>query len=120
MLLSAGGARYFCVVGPDGSGHVEAWSGHPLQFGGQRRFGWQDAMAAELRKALAGLPAGPGSVLGARYMSTDLTRCQDVLDKLADQPLTVWEIWTAVTDEHDSDASYAAVRDYIRSRRQRK
>ena len=40
--------------------------------------------------------------------------------KLADQPLTVWEIWTTVTDQHDSDASYAAVRDYIRSHRQRK
>ena len=47
-------------------------------------------------------------------------RFQDVLDKLADQPLTVWEIWTTVTDQHDSDASYAAVRDYIRSHRQRK
>jgi hypothetical protein len=45
---------------------------------------------------------------------------QDFLDKLADQPLTVWEIWTTVTDQHDSDASYAAARDYIRSHRQRK
>lgn len=42
---------------------------------------------------------------------------QDVLGKLAGQPLTVWEIWTTVTDEYDSDASYAAIRDYIRSRR---
>ncbi len=42
---------------------------------------------------------------------------RDVLDKLADEPLTVWEIWTTVTDEHDSDASYASVRDYIRTRR---
>ena len=42
---------------------------------------------------------------------------QDVLDELAGQPLTVWEIWTTVTDQHDSGASYAAVRDYIRTRR---
>jgi transposase len=42
---------------------------------------------------------------------------RDVLDKLADEPRTVWEIWTTVTDEHDSDASYAAIRDYVRSRR---
>ena len=42
---------------------------------------------------------------------------QDVLDKLAGEPLAVWEIWTTVTDQHDSDASYAAIRDYIRSRR---
>jgi hypothetical protein len=40
-----------------------------------------------------------------------------ILDKLADEPLTVWEISTTVTDEHHSDASYAAIRDYIRSRR---
>ena len=36
---------------------------------------------------------------------------------VADEPLTVREIWTTVTDEHDSDASYAAIRDYIRTRR---
>ena len=33
------------------------------------------------------------------------------------RPLTVWEIWTTVTDEHDSDASYATVRDYVRTQR---
>jgi hypothetical protein len=27
-----------------------------------------------------------------------------------------FEIWTTVTDKHDFDASYAAIRDYIRSR----
>jgi hypothetical protein len=42
---------------------------------------------------------------------------QDVLDELAGEPLTVWEIWSTVTDQHDSDAFYAAIRDYIRSRR---
>jgi hypothetical protein len=42
---------------------------------------------------------------------TPIGPVQDVLGKLADQPLTVWEIWTIVTDQHDSDASYAAVRD---------
>lgn len=38
-------------------------------------------MAAELRHGLAGLPGGPGSVLGARYLSTDLARC-DVENRL--------------------------------------
>jgi Resolvase, N terminal domain len=38
-------------------------------------------------------------------------------DLAAREPLTIWEIWTTVTDEHDSDASYAAIRDYIRTRR---
>jgi transposase len=42
---------------------------------------------------------------------------RDVLDELAGEPLTIREIWTTVVDEHDSDASYAAVRDYIRGRR---
>jgi hypothetical protein len=37
--------------------------------------------------------------------------------ELAGEPLTVWEIWTTVTDEHGSDTSYAAIRDYIRTRR---
>ncbi len=81
MSWQAEGVRYFCVAGADGSGQVEAWSGYPLQFGGQRRFGWQEAMAAELRQALTALPAGPGSVLGARYLSTDLARC-DVENRL--------------------------------------
>jgi hypothetical protein len=36
---------------------------------------------------------------------------------LADQSLTIWEIWTKVTDEHDSDASCTTVRDYIQARR---
>jgi hypothetical protein len=40
-----------------------------------------------------------------------------VLDELAGQARTFWEIWTTVTDEHDSDASYMTVRDYIRSSR---
>jgi hypothetical protein len=25
---------------------------------------------------------------------------RDVLDELADEPLTVWETWTTVTDDH--------------------
>jgi hypothetical protein len=48
--------RSYYVTGAEGSGQVEAWSGYPLQFGGQRRFAWQDEMAADLRRALAGLP----------------------------------------------------------------
>jgi hypothetical protein len=42
---------------------------------------------------------------------------RNVLDRLADEPLAVWEIWSTVTDQHDSDALYVAIQDYIRTRR---
>jgi hypothetical protein len=67
------------------SGPVEAWSGYPLQFAGQRRFGWQDEMAAELRDALAGLAVSPGDVLSGTYLSTDKSRC-DVENRLFTNP----------------------------------
>jgi hypothetical protein len=69
-----------------------------------------------VRQALAE-PAGPlprNGEPGQRRLSAP---SQNVLDKLAGEPLTIWEIWTTVTDAHDPDASYAAIRDYIRSRR---
>jgi hypothetical protein len=69
------------VTGPDAAGQIEAWSGYPLQFGGQRRFAWQDEMAADLRQALAGLPITPGTVLAGTYASTDPARC-DVENRL--------------------------------------
>ncbi len=72
-----------------------------------------------VRQALAD-PAGPPPRKRGTRPAPAIGPFQDVLDKLADQPLTVWEIWTTVTDQHDSDASYAAARDHIRSRRQRK
>lgn len=53
-------------------------------------------------------PARPAPITGT---------IREVLDTLADEPLTVWEIWTTVTDDQDSDASYAAIRDYIGTRR---
>lgn len=71
----------YLVLGPDGTGQVEAWSGYPLQFGGQRRFAWQDQMAVDLRRALAGLAVAPGDVLAGTYLSTDLARC-DVENRL--------------------------------------
>jgi len=40
-----------------------------------------------------------------------------ILDKLADESRTIWEIWTIVTDEHGSDASYATIRSYVHARR---
>lgn len=70
------------------SGPVEAWSSYPLQFAGQRRFGWQDEMAAELRDALAGLTVSPGDVLSGTYLSTDEPRC-DVENRLFTNPGTV-------------------------------
>jgi hypothetical protein len=72
-----------------------------------------------VRQALAD-PAGPPPRKRGTRPAPAIGPFQDVLDKLADQPLTVWEIWATVTDQHDSDASYAAVRDYIRNHRQRK
>jgi hypothetical protein len=68
-----------------------------------------------VRQALAE-PAGPPRKRGTRPAPA-IGPIQKVLDKLADEPLNIWEIWTTVTDEHHSDASYAAIRDYIRSRR---
>ena len=72
-----------------------------------------------VRQALAN-PAGPPPRKRGTRPAPAIGPVQDVLGKLAGQPLTAWEIWTIVTDQHDSDASYAAVRDYIRSHRQRK
>jgi hypothetical protein len=69
-----------------------------------------------IRQALDA-PAGPPPRKPATRPARAIDPIRDVLDKLEGEPLTVWEIWTTVTDEHDSDASYAAVRDYIRTRR---
>jgi hypothetical protein len=78
--------RPYLVTGPvAGSGPVEAWSGYPLQFAGQRRFGWQDQMAADLRAALARLAVTPGEVLAGDYLSTDTARC-DVENRLFTNP----------------------------------
>ena len=63
------------------------WSGYPLQFGGQRRFGWQDQMAAGLQAALAGLAVSPGDVLSGTFLSTDTSRC-DVENRLFTNPGT--------------------------------
>ena len=77
----ADGERPYCVAGPNDSGKVEAWSGYPLQFGGQLRFEWQNAMAAELRQAIGALSPAPAAVLAGRYLSTDRSRC-DVENRL--------------------------------------
>lgn len=80
-----GSAQPYFVRGDPGTGVVEAWSGYPLQFGGQRRFAWQDAMAAEMRQAFSQLPITPGTVLAGRYRSTDPSRC-DVENRLFTNP----------------------------------
>jgi hypothetical protein len=69
-----------------------------------------------VRQALAA-PPGRRRANGEPGPAPAIGPVQDVLDKLADQPITVWEIWITVADQHDSDVSYAAVKDYIRSRR---
>jgi hypothetical protein len=68
-----------------------------------------------VRQALAE-PAGPPPRKRGSQPAPAIGPIQNVLDALAGKPLTIWEIWTTVTDDHDSDASYAAIRDYIRSR----
>ena len=69
-----------------------------------------------VRQALAE-PAGPPPRRRGTRPAPAINPIQNILDKLAGEPLTIREIWTTVTDEHDSDASYAAIRAYIRSRR---
>jgi hypothetical protein len=41
---------------------------------------------------------------------------RDTIDGLLNQNLTAWQIWTHLVDEHDADASYTTVRDYIQTR----
>ena len=67
-----------------------------------------------VRQALAE-PAGPPPRKQATRPARAIDPVRDILDELASDPRTIWEIWTTVTDEHDSDASYAAIRDYIRA-----
>ena len=71
-----------------------------------------------VRQALAA-PSGPPPRKRAARPAQITGPIRDVLDELASESRTIWEIWTTVTDEHDSDASYAAIRDYVRTRRLR-
>ncbi len=61
--------------------------------------------------------AGPPPRKQAARPARAINPVRDILDELAGEPCTIWEIWTTVTDEHGSDALYAAIRDYIRTRR---
>src|SRR5438309_2144305 len=76
---------YWVKASSGAAGPVEAWSGYPLQFAGQRRFGWQDRMATDLQAALARLTLTPGDVLSGTYLSTDQSRC-DVESRLFTNP----------------------------------
>ena len=64
---------------------VEAWSGYPLQFGGMRRHGWQDDLAAELGRALAAVSFGAGDSLAGTYTTTDSGAC-DAENRLFTNP----------------------------------
>jgi len=64
---------------------VEAWSGYPLQFAGQRQFRWQDQLAVDLRAALAGLAIMPSKSFAGLYQSTDDSRC-DTENRLFTNP----------------------------------
>ena len=70
-----------------------------------------------VRQAIAEPDSAPPPRKRGTRPSPAIGPVQNVLDRLADEPLTIWEIWTIVTDRHDSGASYATVRDYIRGRR---
>jgi len=69
-----------------------------------------------VRQALAA-PSGPPPRKRAARPAQVTGPIRGTLDELASESRTIWEIWTIVTDEHDSDASYAAIREYIRTRR---
>jgi TniQ len=71
-----------------------------------------------VRQALAA-PLGPPPRKRAARPAQVTGPIRGILDELASESRTIWEIWTIVTDEHDSDASYAAIREYIRTRRLR-
>ncbi|WNV83033.1 TniQ family protein [Umezawaea sp. Da 62-37] len=45
-----------------------------------------------------------------------LSSVKDALDTMIGKDLTIWEIWTRLIDEHDAEASYSTVRDYIKNR----
>ena len=72
-----------------------------------------------VRQALAA-PLGPPPRKRAARPAQVTGPIRATLDELASESRTIWEIWTIVTDEHDSDASYAAIREYIRTRRLRR
>ena len=57
----------------------------PFQFEGQRRFAWQDAMAAELKAALAAITVSPGQSLAGTYTTTDPAQC-DTENRLFTNP----------------------------------
>jgi hypothetical protein len=59
--------------------------GLPLQFGGQRRFRWQDQMASDLRSALTRLAVRTSDVIAGEYLSTD-PACCDVENRLFTNP----------------------------------
>ena len=71
-----------------------------------------------VRQALAA-PFGPPPRKQAARPAQVTGPIRGILDELASGSRTIWEIWTIATDEHDSDASYAAIREYIRARRLR-
>lgn len=77
--------HYFVGLHGDRNPAVEAWSGYPLQFEGQRRFPWQDEMAAELKATIATLTIEPGETVSGTYMTTDPAKC-DVENRLYTNP----------------------------------
>lgn len=78
---------FYQVMRPGAGPDVDAWSGYPLQFEGQRQFKWQDQMAADLKAAFAELAIAPGQALAGVYKSTDEARC-DTENRLFTNPGT--------------------------------
>ena len=74
-------------------GSVEVWACYQIQFGGMRRFGWQDTLVREMKAALADLVLADGEALTGTYSSSDAARC-DVENRLFTNPGTIFPITT--------------------------
>jgi hypothetical protein len=85
----------------------------------QRLAAVSGSTVSTLNRALI-FEAAQAQLLPLRERTTRTARLinpvKNILDELAGQ-CTAWEIWTIVTDEHDCDAPYRLIREYISSRR---
>lgn len=84
-------------------GCVEVWTCYQIQFGGMRRFGWQDVLVRDLKAALSGLVLADGEALTGMYSRADGARC-DVENRLFTNPGAVFPTnTTAIRWEHGGD-----------------
>jgi hypothetical protein len=72
---------------------VEVWTCYQIQFGGMRRFAWQDTLVREMKTALAGQVLADGEALTGTYSSSDTARC-DVENRLFTNPGAIFPVAT--------------------------